>query len=748
MQLATKIRDFESTVQAPRHDFTIAASAKMFHILSNSLYKHKELAIVRELVANAYDAHLRAGTTDQAFDVHLPTSLEPFFQIYDRGTGLSEQGIYDLYTRYGSSDKTNTNSEIGGFGLGSKSPFAYTDQFTVESRHNGVRMQFQAFMDEHGMPSIMKIAEEPTTEPNGLTVTIPAGDDYDEFVTVAQRVLPFVPTAYTCNQQEYIPELDYVSEYSPQPDIIIKTRRNAKTDASHEGARVIMGIVAYPLDPEQFPYASAERDLAELPIDIYAPIGAFDIAASRESLSYSRATKEALTALLGAALIPMCTATKSAIENAPNLLTAYEHAEIQARTIRRILDRYVEQHPACDQAIRDLAKWFDEPTWNGGQSLKYVPLPADVAYRHVQRKNGRKYTKIDITDYYHMQNGVASLYISDLFIHDYYSVRLYPVYWKENGRNATRFFEGLGHRESRMLIGERDAVERFCQSIGLELDLDANEVADMPMPKKARSKYGAHQYWGCSSKNSRRTQQTASEWETHGRIVLFQDGYHADKFLAEYMALVARGFLRDHEVTAVVVPPAHNRVWAGLLKAGAGDGRTATPGAHPGERIAHCVEVGVIEVDEEALHDLFARRALGVYDLLTDTFTASAWRGFRTEDLAEPLDQAGFHALAWYLERRDVGYAMRNRPMGSGHPSIADLEKFVDPKRVERGAEAYRQFAQCQAALQQRLDNTYPLLSSFDELAEAAKFGDDARRALVAALLHYCQTINPQGDVL
>lgn len=111
--------------------FRIRNSAKAFSILSSGLYANKIRAIIRELSCNAYDSHVAAGKSTEKFLVHLPNTFEPYFSIRDYGTGLSHDQVVNIYTTYFESTKTASNEFIGALGLGSKSPFSYTDNFTV-----------------------------------------------------------------------------------------------------------------------------------------------------------------------------------------------------------------------------------------------------------------------------------------------------------------------------------------------------------------------------------------------------------------------------------------------------------------------------------------------------------------------------------------------------------------------------------------------------------------------------------------
>jgi len=138
-------------------EFRIRNSAKAFNILSSGLYANKVRAIIRELSCNAVDSHTAAGKQDTPFDVHLPNQLEPWFSIRDYGTGLSHEQVTNIYTTYFESTKTDSNDYIGALGLGSKSPFSYTDNFTVTDVKDGIKGIYYAFINEAGVPSIDKM---------------------------------------------------------------------------------------------------------------------------------------------------------------------------------------------------------------------------------------------------------------------------------------------------------------------------------------------------------------------------------------------------------------------------------------------------------------------------------------------------------------------------------------------------------------------------------------------------------------
>ena len=159
------------------NNFTIEASAKAFFILSDGLYSNKIKAVIRELSTNAYDSQVDAGNQDTPFDVHLPTRLEPTFYVRDYGTGMSHEDCMQLYTTYFRSTRNDSNDAVGCLGLGSKAPFAYADQFNVESYQDGVVRIYTAYQSEDGTPMFSLMDTQDTEEANGLKVTMAVKED-------------------------------------------------------------------------------------------------------------------------------------------------------------------------------------------------------------------------------------------------------------------------------------------------------------------------------------------------------------------------------------------------------------------------------------------------------------------------------------------------------------------------------------------------------------------------------------------
>lgn len=276
-------------------EFRIRNSAKAFKILSAGLYANKIRAIIRELTTNALDSHTAAGTT-RAVDVHLPSSLEPRFSVRDYGTGLDHAEMTNIYTTYFESTKTNSNDFVGALGLGSKTPFSYTDNFTVTAIKDGVQRIYSAYLNDHGVPSIALMCESNTDEPNGVAVEFAVINqtDFRKFRDEAAevyswfKIVPNVESAvdFTVTQREYASK-----------DIIPGVHQLKNRSYYHHGSYAVMGNIAYPIEIPSTEINDTNRNLFEMlrcGLVLEFPIGALDFQPSREGLSYIKQTISAI----------------------------------------------------------------------------------------------------------------------------------------------------------------------------------------------------------------------------------------------------------------------------------------------------------------------------------------------------------------------------------------------------------------------------------------------------------------------
>ena len=270
-------------------EFRIRNSAKAFNILSSGLYANKIRAVVRELSCNAVDSHVAAGNADTPFDVHLPNTLEPWFAVRDYGTGLTHDQVTSIYTTYFESTKTSSNAFIGALGLGSKSPFSYTDNFTVTAIKDGRKGIYSAFINGEGVPSIALMMEEESTEPAGVEVKFSVNDryDFDKFRSEARTVYTYF------SLRPVVTGCDFEFRDVEYEDKNIVPGVHSYNDS--RSCRAVMGNIAYPID-----VPNAETNLGDVAkllgcgLEMHFAIGELDFQASREGLSYIPSTIAAI----------------------------------------------------------------------------------------------------------------------------------------------------------------------------------------------------------------------------------------------------------------------------------------------------------------------------------------------------------------------------------------------------------------------------------------------------------------------
>lgn len=292
MKLHTDRNEVERSNVASESAFRIKTTAKAFDILSSGLYTDRILAVVRELSCNAYDAHVAANNPNP-FEIHLPNSLEPWFHVKDNGTGLSDEDVMNLYSTYFDSTKTNSNDYIGALGLGSKSPFSYTKAFEVISRFDHVRRTYSIFINEDGVPTIARMGEFVTDEPNGLEVRVTVKRDdfrtFEEKVRKALRWFPVKPTIVGATRFEW-PEM---AKESLSGDGWAMFDSDFAGDYSKMTA--VQGNVSYKVDISKLALTPSDTKLLEnCHVVGFFNIGELEVAASREEIRYDERSMAAL----------------------------------------------------------------------------------------------------------------------------------------------------------------------------------------------------------------------------------------------------------------------------------------------------------------------------------------------------------------------------------------------------------------------------------------------------------------------
>ena len=266
--------------------FMTELNSVAFEILSKGIYKNPIHAIVRELCANAHDAHVCANNL-VPFYIQAPTGFEPTFRIRDYGTGIPPEQINQIYFSYFSSNKRHTNDLIGGKGLGSKTPLAYTDSYIVNNYYEGTVYRYLIYKDATNCPVYTTTAIEATDEPNGLEIIIAVKySDLDKFI----HQIESTATWFNCTSNIDIPQQEWLIK-TPYGGILPNHQYNS-TKA------IVMGNIPYPFSLWNNANQKLREWLSHSNFYLFANIGDYPVTASRDQIVESDAAKNQITTQL------------------------------------------------------------------------------------------------------------------------------------------------------------------------------------------------------------------------------------------------------------------------------------------------------------------------------------------------------------------------------------------------------------------------------------------------------------------
>ena len=356
--------------------FVIEASAEAFRIISNNLYSDPVAAIVRELGCNAYDSQVEANNI-VPFDIHFPTTDKPQFIIRDYGTGMTKEKVYDVYTSVFTSDKRTTNSQTGCLGLGSKTPFALFDSFSVDSYVDGTLYSWIIYKDNEGIPCATLISESETDEPNGVRITIDIQSKY--IYDFQNKVNCLSPFKVQPNSNITIPQYNYLYK---------TTNYGLVNDNYRMHSMALMGNVLYNINVNAFSnLTNNQRNILNSGgVHFFFDIGELSFSASREELNLDVLTQNKIKEKIQNYIDDFIKLVQLEVDDCNNLIDAY-----------RVYCKY-----------RNRAITIEKCEYKGYSLIN--PKPISVEYQTVYQSKTNNYTTIDL---YNAQQ-IQKIIINDL----------------------------------------------------------------------------------------------------------------------------------------------------------------------------------------------------------------------------------------------------------------------------------------------------------------------------------------------
>jgi len=274
--------------------FNEDAMSLMFKSFTDSLYSNKIGSIVREIVSNAADAN-QENNSVKPVEIHLETLITDSLEltVKDYGKGLSPALIKDTYTQYFASTKRGTNEQIGGWGIGAKTPLSYAKSFYLITHHGNKKYKYLVSRGENA-PQINLIFTEDSTD-IGTSVVI--NFKKDDLVTLNQELQSQLK--YFDNINYYGCSIDNNYKLYYFNNFIVKPG-NTKFELS-------LGRVRYPIMDSVINDSMSDiqdlkgklshlhsSNIQGLPIALKFDIGELDVTLSREQLEYTDKTKSAI----------------------------------------------------------------------------------------------------------------------------------------------------------------------------------------------------------------------------------------------------------------------------------------------------------------------------------------------------------------------------------------------------------------------------------------------------------------------
>jgi Histidine kinase-, DNA gyrase B-, and HSP90-like ATPase len=305
MKLQNVAKNFKTNAQFTSEEFSIGDASIVMSILRDKLYKNKIQVLVQEYISNARDAMREADAQGQ-IEITSPTTFNPVFKVRDYGLGISPDRMSNVFVKYASSTKRDDNKQTGGFGIGAKSAWSYTDSFTIVTYIDGVQRNYVAHIGTNNHGRLDYLGECETDQVNGTEIQVPVNPkDVSEFRKAILRTThlwsesetPKIHGVSPNDFRERVTGTMYdnleVTDYAKVPDFILGRYNEASVLLSVDG-------IPYPINQDlagRIEALKALRSLVKGVMIIHLNTGDINIAANREDIENTQSNIDALTTI-------------------------------------------------------------------------------------------------------------------------------------------------------------------------------------------------------------------------------------------------------------------------------------------------------------------------------------------------------------------------------------------------------------------------------------------------------------------
>lgn len=284
----------------------------IMQLLRNDMYKYPIDAICREIASNSRDANREVGEPDTPIGISIVKNpfLESEYAISfsDIGPGISPDRMQNVFLNYGASTKRDTDEQTGGFGLGAKTPFAYTNTFCIETIYDCKKYIYVAMVKSGNKGRMYLMLEEECYDESGTTISVPIKEeDIDRFEHAAYRATFFWDTRPTYSNFTSLREVNRYEKILSDDDftIVAESRKNRSIEfVRNSKVAALLDGIPYEIDNPEVGLHSLNNALHGLHSSVsilvlcHVKVGEVTISPNRETLQYNGKTLEKIKSKL------------------------------------------------------------------------------------------------------------------------------------------------------------------------------------------------------------------------------------------------------------------------------------------------------------------------------------------------------------------------------------------------------------------------------------------------------------------
>jgi hypothetical protein len=289
-------QEITSTTVEKKMQMSSDYQAMVFQMFTKNIYSNPKGTIVREITSNCKDSHTEAGVNKPIVIRKTVDKLAKtiYISFIDYGVGMSPDRMENVYGVYFASTKRIDNTQIGGFGVGGKTPLAYRRStgfgqaeydncFHIITNYEGIKYTYLIYEgDECPMFSLQD--SQPTEEGNGTEVRVPVLEkDLADFKKEMIRQLYYFEDVIFEGFEDVATHINLTNDYQ----IVRAKTFYYRGEEYSENVHACLGRVAYPLD---YDVLGLDRDDYDFPVAIKLEVGEVGTTISRETLDYSEQT--------------------------------------------------------------------------------------------------------------------------------------------------------------------------------------------------------------------------------------------------------------------------------------------------------------------------------------------------------------------------------------------------------------------------------------------------------------------------